>query len=173
MITAQYICDIIQKYMNLCDNQIWIYNQRTKIPPSEGLFVVVGLMSTVPYGNNNKFKSGTTGYGQEISQMMQETISINMFSYDTTAVERMPELVGSFHSIYSQQVQEKVGMQIGVVPTAINDTSYLEATAYLFRQTITLRVLRAYSKIVDSDYYDKFTTEVYNNSGKVAENVDH
>ena len=47
MMTAQIICEIIQTYMGLTSDQIYIYNQRKKIPPSEGLFVVVGLMSPI------------------------------------------------------------------------------------------------------------------------------
>jgi hypothetical protein len=166
MITAQIICDIIQKYMGLCDDQIWIYNQRKKIPPSEGLFVVVGNVSTTPYGNNNKFKPNEFGYDQEISQMMQEVLSVNMFSYDTTAIERMPELIGSFSSIYSQQVQDSVGFRIGVVPGGVADTSGLEASAILFRQTITLKCLRAYSKITAGEYFDKFKGEVHTSTGE-------
>ena len=172
MMTAQIICQIVQNYMNLTSDQIYIYNQRKKIPPSEGLFVVVGLMSSVPFGNNTKFAGDGTTYKQEISQMMQETISINMFSYDSSAVERMPELIGSFQSIYSRQIQEEIGFSIGVIPSNISDTSFLEASAILFRQTITLRVLRAYSNITQGQYFDKYSTEVYNKTGKVTENVD-
>ena len=173
MITAQIICDIIKNYMNLCEDRIWIYNQRRKIPPTEGLFIVVGLISTVNFGNNNRYSPIVGGYSQEISQFMQETLSIDMFSYSTEAIERMPELIGSFNSIYSEQVQEKIGMKIGVVPTAINDTSFLESSAILFRQTITLRVLRAYSKISSGQYFDKYNTQVYNETGKVADNGDY
>jgi hypothetical protein len=104
---------------------------------------------------------------------MQETLTVEMFSYDTQAIERMPELIGSFNSVYSEQVQETIGFKIGVVPTAINDTSFLEASALLFRQTITLRVLRAYSKISKADYFDKFKTEVFDQTGKVAEYGDY
>lgn len=168
MITPQIICNIIQNYMGLCEDQIWIYNQRRKIPPTEGLFVVVGLLSTVPYGNTRKAILGAGPYSEEITQMMQESLSINMFSYDDSAIYRMPELIGSFQSTYSEQIQEKNCMQIGVVPTAITDTSFLEASAILFRQTITLRVLRSYSKITASDYYDKYKTDIYNETGKVA-----
>jgi len=173
MITAQIICEIIQTYMGLTSDQIYIYNQRKKIPPSEGLFVVVGLMSSVPFGNNTKFTGNGATYKQEISQMMQETLSINMFSYDSSAVERMPELLGSFQSIYSRQLQEEIGFSIGVIPSNISDTSFLEASAILFRQTITLRVLRAYSKISEGQYFDQYLTEIYNITGKVNENGDY
>jgi len=168
MITAQIICNIIQNYLDLSEEQIWIYNQRRKIPPTEGLFVVVGLMSTVPYGNNVKFLVGSgSGLEQEISQMMQETLTINMFSYDLSALERMPECIGSFQTVYSEQMQEKYAMQIGVVPTNVSDTSFVEASAILYRQTITLRVLRAYSKISQAQYFDEFKTDIYDSSGKV------
>lgn len=169
MITAQIICNIIQQYLDLSDEQIWIYNQRRKIPPTEGLFIVVGLMSTVPYGNNLRFLVGSgSGLEQEISQMMQETLSINMFSYDLSAIERMPEVMGAMQSVYSEQIQEKYAMQIGVVPTNISDTSFVEASAILYRQTLTLRVLRAYSKISQAEYFDDFKTDIYDTTGKVT-----
>lgn len=173
MITAQIICNIIQNYMGLCDKQIWIYNQRKKIPPSEGLFVVVGNVSVTPYGANNKYVPLNGGYGQEISQMMQEILSVNMFSYDTSAIERMPELIGSFSSVYCQQKQDQIGFKIGVVPGGIQDTSALEASAILFRQSITLKVLRAYSKITEAEYYDKYKTEVLTNTGDNQEYGDY
>lgn len=158
--------------MKLSSEQIWVYNQRRKIPPTEGLYIVVGMISTQNYGNNNSYSpSLPTEYNQQTSQMMQETLSINLFSYDNQAIERLPEALGALASIYSEQVQEKYSMQIGRVPTAINDTSYLEASAILFRQTITLRVLRAYSQITTADFYDNYTTEIYNETGKVDEYV--
>lgn len=169
--TPQIICNIIQQYMGLSDDQIWIYNQRRKIPPTEGLFVVVSFVSRVAYGNNNAYLPDVPGCGQNLQQFMQETLSINLFSYDTQAIDRMPEMLGSLKSVYSEQVQEKVPMQIGTVPISINDTSFLEASAILFRETVTIRVLRSYSQERNSDYYNNFKTEIYNETGKVAENV--
>jgi hypothetical protein len=169
MITPQIICNVIQNYMGLSDDQIWIYNQRKKIPASEGLFVTVAMLSRRPYGNINHLTGSDDSLTQEIGQYMQEILSINIFSYDTEAVERLPELIGSFKTVYAQQMQEKYAFQIGAVPAEVSDTSYLETSAILFRQTITLKVLRAYSKITDAQFYDKFETEIYNQSGKVTE----
>jgi len=173
MITPQIICNIIQKYMGLCDDQIWIYNQRRKIPPTQGLFIVIGMVSTVPFGNNQRYLGTIGNYRQEISQMMQETLSINLFSYDDSAVYRLPEMIGSFQSTYAEQLQEKYAFQIGVVPSSISDTSFLEASAILFRQTVTIKVLRSYSKVSESEFYDTFNTEIYNEDGKVAEYGDN
>jgi len=104
--------------------------------------------------------------------MMQELLSVNMFSYDTSAVERMPELIGSLSSIYAQQKQDEIGFRIGIVPGGVQDTSGLEASAILFRQTITLKVLRAYSKISAGQYFDKYKLDIETNTGENI-NVDN
>lgn len=159
MITAQIVCDVIQNYMGLCNDEIWIYNQRRKIPTDQRMYCVVGTINSRSYGNNRRIIETEDGANQEIYQVLQETIGIDLFSYDEECVIRMPELIGSFQSVYAQEVQEKHGMRFATQPMSIVDTSSTEGPAVLFKQTITMQVLRSYSKVMPITYFSEFSTE--------------
>jgi hypothetical protein len=155
-ITAQIICDIIKKGLSLTDNQIWIYNQRRSIPEEKGLFVVVGMMAMKPYGNNNRNTANANGQYDNLTQYMQETITIDVMSYTTEAVERYAEVMGALTSTYSQQIQESLGLKIASIPSTMNDVSQVEGASLIYRIAITLQVLRKYEKIIGATYYDNF-----------------
>lgn len=154
-VTPQIICDIIKAGMSLKDEQIWIYNQRRAIPEDKSLYITVGVMSIKAYGNTNRFKQDTMQ--DDLTQYVQETLSINLMSYTTECLERYPELLGSLMSTYSQQVQESLGLKIAQIPASINDVSGIEGTTMLNRIVITLPVLRRYSMLIGADYYDQIT----------------
>jgi hypothetical protein len=154
IVTPQIICDILQQGMDLQDDQIWIYNQRKTIPYDKRLYVSVSVIAIKPYANNVKFNSTTNK--DDTSQYVQETLSINLYSYTTEALERYHEVMGSLISTYSQQQQALLALQIARVPVAINDVSAVESTTILYRIAITLPVLRKYDKLITAQYYDTF-----------------
>lgn len=154
IVTPQIICDIIQQGMDLQDDQIWIYNQRKTIPYDKRLYISVSVIAIKAYANNVKFNSTTNR--DDTSQYVQETLSINLYSYTTEALERYHEVMGSLISTYSQQQQALLALQIARVPTAINDVSAIESTTILYRIAITLQVLRKYDKLITAQYYDTF-----------------
>lgn len=166
MPTVKLIADIIQTSLGLTDDQIWIYNQRREIPPGKGLFVVVGNMGIVPYGVNNRPVAVDGGIVESLSQSFQETLSINLYSNDTSALTRVSEVIGALNSTYSQQIQTSSGFKIGFVATSVADTSFLEGTSQLYRFTVTLRVLRSYNSTSSIDYYDTFQTKAYTEEGE-------
>lgn len=155
-VTPQIICQIIQKCMVLEDDQIWIYNQRRAIPEDKRLYVVVGLVGFKAYGSTNVCNLDT-GLTDELSQFMQETVSIDLFSYTTEALERYTQIMGSLKSSYSQQVQELYALKIADLPLTINDVSAIEGIARLNRISIALSVLRKYSMLIAADYYDQLS----------------
>jgi hypothetical protein len=155
-LTTQYICDILQHEMDLTDDQIWIYNQKQNIPHTQGLFISVGQMGIVAYGVNRR-PEGTT---EKLSQMLQEIISIELYSNDTSALTSLSNVLGALSSTYSIKMQEEKGFKIGAVPTSINDTSFLEGTAILYRLSLTYKVLRAYEVQKDIEYFSTFTKDV-------------
>jgi hypothetical protein len=158
-ITPQIICDIIKNGMSLKADQIWIYNQRWEIPNDKRLYVVVGLLSSSPYGNNNNmtFVELADNVPETISQYVKESISVNLFSYSTEALERYPQVIGSMMSTYSQRIQEAQALKIYPIPSNINDVSQTEGASLLNRMSITLQVLRKYDMILYADYYDEIT----------------
>jgi hypothetical protein len=155
-ITPQIICDIIAKGMSLSSEQIWVYNQRRSIPEDKRLYVTVGQVNQRVYSNDKKQIDVGGALKDQICVRTIETISINLFSYDTESVERAFEVLASLNSTYSQQVQEALAIKIAEVPLSVSDVSEIEGPAILFRMNITLNVWRKYDKILDSQYYDQF-----------------
>lgn len=164
-VTPQLICDIIARGMGLGKDQIWIYNQRRSIPEDKRLYVVVGIAGLKAYGNNNRNawvtgptgpsgETGPTYYQDQLSQYMLETISIDLFSYTQEALQRYNEVMGSLRSTYSQQIQELNGLKIAELPISMNDVSFVEGAALIYRISITLPVFRKYDMILNADYYD-------------------
>lgn len=158
-VTPQIICDILKNGMSLADSQIWIYNQRREIPQDKKLYIVVGLLSSSVYGNTNLQSTDPliTNIPETITQYVKETITVNLFSYTTEALERYPEVVGSMMSTYSQRTQEAQALKIFPIPTNVNDVSAVEGPSLLNRTSITLQVLRKYDMILNADYYDRIT----------------
>jgi hypothetical protein len=158
-LTAQLFCDIIKDGMSLGDDQIWIYNQRRSIPEDKRLYVIVGLSTISPYANQNQKITSGTGMQEELSQYVEETISVDLISYTTEAVERYHEAIGSLMTTYATQVQELNALKIYTIPESVNDVSQLEGAALVYRISIILRVYRKYSMIKDVSYFDTFSVD--------------
>jgi len=149
--TPQIICDILKTCMKLSADQIWIYNQRREIPSDKKLYVVVGMMSAIPYGNNKNFSTS----GQDnLSQYIKEIITIDLLSYSTEVQEKYSMVLGSLVSTYSQQIQESLALKIFPIPSSVSDVSSIEGAALLNRIAITLPVLRKYDMLLEANYYD-------------------
>lgn len=155
MNSLQIIADIMKKSLNLTTDQIWIYNQRRNIPTTSGLFVVVTRVAMKPYANNNVIAGDSLVSGQ----WMQETISINMFSKNFEALDRVHEVLGALASPLSQFVQQQTGILIASIPQSVTDTSAVEGAGMLYRTTITTQVLTAYSAASDTTFFDPDTIQ--------------
>lgn len=158
LVTAQIICDIIKYGLTLSDDQIWIYNQRRAIPEDKRLYVTVGVLAIKPYAVNNRpTYSDALGVMQDtIGSYVQETMSIDLFSYTTEALERYSEVMAAMASTYAQQKMETYNLRIATVPISVNDVSHVEGPAEIYRIAIALPVLRKYDKIMSADYYEHF-----------------
>lgn len=155
-VTPQIICDIIKNGMSLSDSQIWIYNQRREIPQDKMLYVVVGILSSAIYGSTSSQSNNplVLDMPETMTQYVKESITVNLFSYTTEALERYPEVMGSMMSTYSQRMQESLALKIFPIPSNVNDVSQVEGPSLLNRTSITLQVLRKYDMILNADYYD-------------------
>lgn len=157
-VTPQILCQIICEVTKIPTDHVWIWNQRRAIPEKKGLYIAVGLVSMKPYSNMMKNVPTTGGMEDRLSQYMQEICSIDLFSYDTEAIEKTPLILGALRSTYSQQQQELLGLKIAEILT-INNVSEVEGSAILYRQAITLKVLRKYDTMTATQYYDQFEIE--------------
>lgn len=156
-LTPQIICDILKEGMSLEDDQIWIFNQRRTIPQDKRLYVVVGLLSSRVYGNNNTLEYSDANVEDRLEQFVRELISIDLMSYSMDAIERYGEVLGSLQSTYAQQTQEYYALQIAKIPLAINNVSSIDGATLLNRISISLHVMRKYSMILNTEFYDRIT----------------
>jgi hypothetical protein len=163
MLTVQLIGKIIKQVMALDDSQIWIYNQRQLIPSTKGLFVMVGIVDSKPYGVNIR----NMGTADELrSTQMRETISIDLLSYDLSVPARLGELLGALNSTYAQQMQEEYGFKLASVPLSVVNTSEIDGSSMVHRFTVTTIVLRAYDNTGPIDYYDTISLETFTEEGQ-------
>lgn len=150
------ICDLVRGDMDLDEQRVWIYNQKMNIPDSPGLFVDVAFTGARPYGANSLPVETDSGLSETQSVNVQETYSINLYSRDESAFSRAWEVTAALTGNSAEQAMELHNFQFGQIPTSFVDTSFLEASARLFRQTISFNALRVRSKTRAISYYDKF-----------------
>lgn len=155
-LTAQIICDIIKEGLGLKPDQIWIYNQRRSMPEDKRLYVVVGLTTMKTFGSTYR-PDPTSGLDDDLSQYMAETISVELFSYTTEALERYAQVLGALRSSYSEGIQEAQALKIFPVPVTINDISEIDGATILYRIAMEFNVYRRYSLVKEATYYDDFT----------------
>lgn len=163
MKTTQIICDILQSELGLDPGQVMTYNQRFPIPPCNGVIITVGFVGRTAYSNTNRQSSD--GLNQEQALACAELLSVNIMSGNQSSNDLYPFVVMALNSTYSEQTQDKYQFRIGIIPTNASDTSFLEETTQVTRQTVTLQCLRSYSKIKAIDYYDTFTDEILTEQG--------
>lgn len=153
--TLDFIKQIIDKQMNMPVNRVWAYNGNNDLPKDAGLFIILSFRDKSVYANNVKYIPTETGY-QEIQALnMAEDILISCISQNTEARDRCHEVSMALTSMYSQEIQEKNHIHISTTGEIL-ENSFLEETSNLNRFDIECRVLRAYDKINNVDYYDKF-----------------
>lgn len=162
---------ILDKEMELPVGRCFAYNTEVDLPKDEELFVVMSLVSKLPYSNITKHRNTENGLEQIQIMNLSEDIIISVVSKNTDARERCHEVLMALNSDYSQFMQEKEHMHISTI-SEIVDSSFLEATAILNRFDIRVSVIRSYEKVTSVDYYNKFSgsTWVENNYNDVLKN---
>ena len=76
------IADIIQDFMGLNDDQIYIYNQDYKTNTGN-LQIIIQYISSTPYSMTNKFipaNEGIEGANQKLRLLTKEDYTINILS---------------------------------------------------------------------------------------------
>lgn len=176
-LAEQVIIDILKEEMNIDDNHIWIRNQNKKIPPEDGLFVVVGMVYSKTYGAVTQYVPKTITPEEpaepyEILEQQQsvqtvDSIQIDIVSRDNSAITRRWEVIAALNSLYSEQQQEGDSFKISHIPTNFVNSSSAEGGSNLNRFSIVVNCFVWYKKYKDlvkdnddgiNSYYDSFTT---------------
>lgn len=153
---VKIIADILSHEMDLTPDRIFIYNDGRELPKDAGLYIVLYVNQTPPYGAKTEYKETEQGFVEVQTLNFQQTIIASVVSKDTSARQRVYEVQLAVNSTYSQQMQEKYGCHISRIAD-VQDLSFLEETSRLNRFDTTIRVLAAKEKIQTVDYYDKFS----------------
>lgn len=152
------VADIIQSEMELGNDRVYLYNQKWRIPPDEGLFVVVGFLGAKAFGAKTEYENDPVT--QELVEVQsvnqQETYTVDLFSRDSSARQRKQEVILALNSTFAQQMQEENTFKIANLPSTFNDVSALEATAILNRYQLVFNALVVYRKVKNVQFYDSF-----------------
>ena len=156
---AKLIRDILIKEMELDNSRIWIYNSDAILPTDDELFIVLQIKSRPPYSNNVKYEETTNGLNEIQTMTVAEVIQIDICSKNTEARERAYEVQMAMRSTFAIQTQEANQFSISRI-APVQDISFLEATSRLNRYSCEVRVISAYTKTKNVDYYDTFESEI-------------
>ena len=161
--TEKILASVIQKEMQLSNDEIWIYNQEFRIPNISTLFVVVQFQNARILSSKDTIQTTDSGTIEVQSIIQIESILVNVFSKDTSSRQRKHEVIFALNSVFSEQMQEKYGFRIFPIPHNFNNISRAEGATMLNRYGIAINVQRTYNKIIKSfnDYYDKFKIDVW------------
>ncbi len=149
--------------MTLTDDQIFIYNQDIKIPPTKGLFVVLNYGTTQNYSTTNQFIPAAEedeGAQENISMQTREDYIINLMSKNDEARQRKEQAIMALNSNFSQEKQNEFQFQIARVSNSFNNVSELEGAGMVNRFAITISLLAHYSQTNDTPYYQTFPKQI-------------
>ena len=138
--------------------RVFIYNQKWKIPPVDGMFICVGFLYAKPFGATLSYQTdpATGGLIEVQGSNTQETYTVEAFSRNGEARERMHEIPMALRSTACQQLAERHSFKVGFIPSSFVDASETEESAILNKYVATFSVLRAHTKSKPVDYFDKF-----------------
>lgn len=160
----QIIIDILRTRMSLTASQIWIRSQNRLIPPTDGLFIVVGSIDSKPISVTNTPISTDTGMKELIQAVMRENIQIDILSRNNSALQRRVEILLALKSLYSLQKQEEEEFSIFNIPSVFANTSVAEGGSNINRFTIVVACHTWYREERNTsstdEYYDNFNTRV-------------
>lgn len=165
------VCNIVKKGMNLSDDQIWIYNQKIDIPNDNRLYVVVSLKNESIFGNNIQYQDANNGLEEVIWTNLVSDVSIELFSYNTQALNRRYDILTSMRSTYSLQQQELYNMNISRQPTVFLDSSFASPTARLYSFYSEFRITHIEKNTRSVEYYDDFSRADMSNKENIKVNL--
>lgn len=170
--TEEVFVDVIRDFMGLSQGSVWIRDQNRKLPPDNGLYIIVGMVDSRPYSGKSEMETRyTTGANPEpyqiqvTSTQVRENIQIDILSRSNQAILRKNDVYLALNSFASKQSQEKYAYKIARIPTNFVNTSAAEGGSNINRFTMTVPCLVWYEheRVMqpnDGLYYDQFKTRV-------------
>lgn len=156
------VLDILQTQLGLDSTHIFSYEQKIFQPTDSGMYVIVGIESCKPFGNNT-YPLATDG--SQVSQYlsMYTRLGIDIISRGPAARDLNGLIPLALNSTYSQQQQNAMGFNLGRLPLAFNNLSGLDGAAIPFRFHMSWALQYAVPLTNSVPYFDTFTKELYTN----------
>jgi len=156
--TLNLVIELIRTFMQLERDQVVLYNQNWKVPTDDRLYIAVAFRSEKPYGSSKEYMNNEDGTAlvEVISFNSQETYTISVYSFGPEALERKEEVLMAFNSTLAEQIQEKYGFKLPLLPLSFLDLSDIEGASRLNRYETNVAVLRVRSKTNIVQYFDQF-----------------
>lgn len=150
------LCDILQRQLSLDNNHIYLWDQKLFQPVDSGLYLAIGVVSSKPFGNTNRFR-GSSGTSQQSINML-DTISIDAISRGPAARDQKGLILLALNSDYAESQQELNSFFIGKLPLngRFQNLSEIDGAAipYRFRIEVTLQYF--VTNVQSVQYYDEF-----------------
>ena len=174
------LVDIIQHELNLPDNYgttsngdviptVIIYGQNIKLFNTNKLQVTVRTVNAKDYSNRSEIKQDINGNFTEIQNINQSRMmQIDVYSKNNDARERFWEVTAALKSNYAEQQMDLYNFKIGTIANSVN-LSGMDGGSDINRFSVSFNVLIHFQKTTIIDYYDKFETTLYNESGQIAD----
>ena len=156
----KYVCDILQKQLDLADGQVWIYNEKVNIPNDFKMYIMVDYQGQRIIGNVRREEPTTDGLIERQALHSMAILRLDLFSRGKLAMINKDLVIMALNSTYSQQVQEAHGFQIARNSFQVTNTSEVEGTAELNRYSISFNVTYVTETSKSISYYDTFSKEV-------------
>lgn len=158
------LVDIVKNYMSLPNNQVWQFNQEIDMANNRNLFVVIHYLSSIPLSSSSSFEVVDTVGRETISSMSKEIYSIEIGSFDRSAISRKEEILQALKGGYSQNQQAEYGFRIFPLPVTFNNVSRKVGPNMLNRFMIDVALMVTRSTTKNIDYYTDFPYQLTPNA---------
>ena len=151
--------NIIVEELTLYEERVMIWNNKSKIPSDERLFISLEQAATKVFSNIAIVESRDDGYYEVQTLTVLENYNIDIMSRNLDAMQRKEEIPMALRSNYSQNKQVANGIMISKIASLTN-ISGVEASAQLFRFQCVVTLQASYTKEKVIEYYETFPTLV-------------
>ncbi len=150
------VCDIIQGFMGLNADQVYVWDEKIKIPTDTKIYITVAQATPKVFGTKREYVSAGGGLQEQITLQMACAFQIDIFGKTSEARDRKEEVLMALSSTLSQQTQEANGFYVAPQSTSFVNLSEIDGAAIPYRFTISVNVQYQVSKTPQVDYYDTY-----------------
>ncbi len=151
------LVQLIREELELEAQQVVVYNQKWRIPPTGDLFIVIGFETSLPYAWSKEYVPNFEDKLIAVQTINSaELYKVTLYCSNAASRIRKNEIVLALSSDRAQRLQELYQFRIANLSEDFLDTSEVEATARLNRYDISFRVLTSYEKRTSVPFFDQF-----------------